>query len=369
MRQKITAPKPLPSDHTQAEDILQDSKEFLSSLLAAAPYPIIAINPDFSIKYVNPAMEELTGFSSDELIGGNFPYHFWLKGQYRKNVAGVKKALLLGGQRIEWEFRNKNGKHFWVEITDGPLIDDGELKYLISQWVDITERKQLEERLKRSNKQLRDLSAHLESIREDERARISRELHDELGQDLTGLKMDLSWLSQNLDENQESLHEKTESMKKQVDVTLQTVKRLYTELRPRVLDELGLTAAIEWLADEFQESTGIRCKVKHNFKDTNLSRSISTTIFRIFQQSLNNAYRHSDADQITINLEQTGTEIVFKINDNGRGITQEQISDPKAFGLIGMRERVRYCGGDFKITGIRNRGTRIDVKIPMRKKG
>ena len=169
---------------------------------------------------------------------------------------------------------------------------------------DITERKKAEEQLKGSTEQLRALSAHLQSVREEERTLISREIHDELGQELTGLKMDLSWLVKRLSKNQKSLISKTESMLKLVDSTIQTVRRISSELRPGVLDDLGLIAAIEWQAQDFENRTGITCDFSSSVEEIGLDRDRSTAVFRIFQETLTNVSRHAKATRVKISLEE-----------------------------------------------------------------
>jgi len=234
---------------------------------------------------------------------------------------------------------------------------------------DITEHKQAEEELKRSRQQLRDLTRHLQSVREEERSRVAREIHDELGQALTALKMDLSWLDKGLPRDQKSLLERIKSMSKLIDTTMGTVKRISAELRPGLLDDLGLIAAVEWQAVEFQNRTGIKCKVTVDPGDIILDKDLSTAIFRIFQETLTNVARHASATRIKASLKEKSGKLELKVRDNGRGITEKQISDPKSFGLIGMRERVHFYGGEVKIRGARYRGSTITVSIPLRKKG
>ncbi len=230
---------------------------------------------------------------------------------------------------------------------------------------DINERKQAEERLRTSHEQLRSLSAHLESVREEERTRMAREIHDELGQILTALKIDLSWLTKRFAKGQESLLEKTESMYELVDTAIQTVQRIAAELRPGVLDDLGLTAAIEWQAGEFEKLTEIKYEFSSNPKDIVLDQDRSTAIFRIFQETLTNVVRHANATKVKVSLKEEVGKIVLSIRDNGKGIGKKQISDPKAFGLVGMRERARFWGGEVKISSTLGKGTTVAVSIPL----
>jgi signal transduction histidine kinase len=232
--------------------------------------------------------------------------------------------------------------------------------------LDITERKRAEEQLKSSYEQLRALSARIQSIREEERTTIAREIHDELGQALTGLKMDLSWLRKKIPE--EELIEKTQSMLKLIDSTIQTVRKISTELRPGILDDLGLIAAIEWQAGDFQSRTGIKCEFDSSLEEVALEREVSTAIFRIVQETLTNVVRHANATQVNIKVGEEDGILLVEIEDNGRGITGKEVSSPKSLGLLGMRERAHLFGGELEIKGTSGERTVVMVRIPLRTK-
>ena len=234
---------------------------------------------------------------------------------------------------------------------------------------DITERKKAEAELKASREQLRELSTHLQSVREEERTRLARDIHDELGQTLTALKIDLSWLSKKLPTEQELLLEKTRAMSKIVDMTIQKVKSISAELRPGLLDDFGLVAAIEWQLGEFRELTGLRSEVSSKLKEIDSNRDRSTALFRVFQELLTNIARHADATKVKVSLTEEADNVVLKVSDNGKGITKEQVSDPRAFGLVGIRERIHFWRGKFEINGIPGKGTTAAVSIPLVKKG
>lgn len=227
------------------------------------------------------------------------------------------------------------------------------------------ERDRAEREIRNSRERLRNLSAHLQSVREEERTRMAREIHDELGQGLTALKMDVSWLNRRFLEEDAAFKKKLTSMEEVIDRTIQTVQKLSGELRPGILDDLGLAAAIEWQAEEFQNRTGIECDVSLSPEETVLNREQSTTMFRIFQETLTNVIRHARATKVEVRLEQRTGSIVLEVTDNGRGITEAEISDPKSFGLVGMRERVDFIGGEVTIVGTPNKGTRITVTLPL----
>jgi len=226
------------------------------------------------------------------------------------------------------------------------------------------EREQSEERLRRSHDQLRALTGHLQFVREEERTRIAREVHDELGQALTGLKLDLSWLSGKF-HGARGLQHKLKTMSGQIDATIHTVRRIATELRPGVLDSLGLAAAIEWQGAEFQERTGIRCEVKIDVTEPIQERDFSTACFRIFQETLTNIIRHAQATRVEVHLEQDDHELILTVRDNGRGITEKEIVHARSIGLIGMKERAAQVGGEVFFFGLPDRGTTVTIRVPL----
>ncbi len=227
------------------------------------------------------------------------------------------------------------------------------------------ERHQAEVMLRRSNEQLRALTAHLQRVREDERTRISRQVHDELGQALTGLKLDLSWLAGHLPTRSQALRQKAQALSACVDATIQTVRRISTELRPGILDNLGLVAAIEWQAQEFQLRTGIRCTTTTLTPETMWNQGFSTTFFRIFQETLTNIIHHSGASRVEVTLAAEGQALVLAIKDNGRGISEAEIASAGAIGLAGMRERAALLAGEVIFTGVPGKGTTVTVRIPL----
>jgi signal transduction histidine kinase len=234
---------------------------------------------------------------------------------------------------------------------------------------DIAKRKRVELELTSSRQQLRNLAVHTQSAREEERKSVARQVHDELGQLLTVLKMDLSWLGKRLPEERILLLEKTKTMSKLVDKTIQTVRRISTELRPGLLDDLGLIAAIEWHAEEFQNWTGIKCKVTSDCANAILGQDLSTTIFRVFQETLLNVARHANATEVKVSLRKEDGRLALEISDNGIGITKEEIADPKSFGLIGIRERILSWEGKVDIRGTPNNGTTVTASIPLDRGG
>ena len=223
-----------------------------------------------------------------------------------------------------------------------------------------------EEQLRESHEQLRALSVYLQTVREEERTRIAREVHDELGQALTSCKLDLSWIAGKLPRDLKALLAKTKALSAHIDSTIQMVRRISTELRPGVLDHLGLAAALEWQGNEFQTRTGIRCQVQADVHEPVLSQELNTTLFRIFQETLTNIIRHAGATQVSVNLKETDGQITLEVRDNGRGISKSEISNTDSMGLLGMRERAALSGGDFKINRLpHGKGTKVTVAIPL----
>jgi signal transduction histidine kinase len=231
------------------------------------------------------------------------------------------------------------------------------------------EEKETKERIRRSREQLRQLAAHLQDIREEERTRIAREIHDHFGQSLSVLKMDLAWLKKRLAERQTDLHEKLTSMAAVIDATLRMVHEVCAELRPVILDDFGLAAAIEWQAEEFRNRTGIDCDVTVETEETDLHKDQATAMFRIFQETLTNIVRHARATRVRVRLAEEAGRIVLAVEDNGRGITPAEIENSKSFGLIGIRERLYPWNGDVRFIGAPGKGTRVVVNIPAWKEG
>ncbi|MBI4681752.1 MAG: PAS domain-containing protein [Nitrospirae bacterium] len=253
-----------------------------------------------------------------------------------------------------------------VEIRALPRFDsENRIIGVIHIARDITERIRHEEQLKKSREKLRNLAAHLNAVREGERRHLAREIHDELAQALTALKMDLFWLNKKLPEDQKPLHDKAKVMSDLIDMTIYAVRRISSELRPGLLDDLGLQAAMEWQAKEFQNRTGITCEVSFSSDTINLDQERSTTIFRIFQETLTNIVRYAEATRVKASLQETPASLILEVTDNGIGITEEQISDSKSFGLIGMQERVHLLEGNIRISGVRGKGTTVTVSIPL----
>src|SRR5258706_5140715 len=217
----------------------------------------------------------------------------------------------------------------------------------------ITWRKTASEELAASRLQLQALASRQESLREDGRKRIAREIHDELGQALTGMKMETHFIRRHFEEHDKEapsrdLMKKVDDLSNSIDVTISTVRRLATDLRPPILDDLGLVAAIEWQAHDFQRRTGITCVMSSNVESIDLDADYTTAIFRIFQETLTNIIRHAEASTITVNLKRLNRKLILKVEDDGKGISPEELANGSSLGILGMRERARLIGGELQ---------------------
>jgi signal transduction histidine kinase len=258
----------------------------------------------------------------------------------------------------------------WLDFGAG-MIHVGGKPAALGIAFDITERKKVENQLNASYQQMRQLTARLQAVREEESARIAREIHDELGQTLTGIKMDLSFLEEALIEKHEyekanPLLKKLNSMSELADGAIQTVRKIATELRPAILDSMGISAAIEWQAEELEHRTGIKCEYTSTLENLKLDREHSTAIFRILQESLTNIVRHAKATKVNITLKEEADGLVLEIQDNGKGISESDVKKKNSFGLLGMKERAWLLGGRVDVQGVQGKGTTIKVKIPLK---
>jgi signal transduction histidine kinase len=250
------------------------------------------------------------------------------------------------------------------------LFDEtGQATRMIGMVQDITKRKQAEDELKKSREQLHKLTMHLQNVREDERKRIARDIHDELGQILSVFNLELLWIKKRLHIDQKSLTNKIREIMKMADGAIDSVQRISSELRPTLLDDLGLVAGIEWHAQDFERRTGIKCNLAMGPEEISLDDKLSTALFRIFQESLTNVLRHAEATSLDVSMSITGGQLVLEIKDNGRGISDKDVSGSKSLGLIGMRERVSPWSGEINVTGVTGEGTTVSVSVPLDKKG
>ncbi|PYS65468.1 MAG: hypothetical protein DMF76_02505, partial [Acidobacteria bacterium] len=293
----------------------------------------------------------------------------------RQRLSLAIEEMQRGIRRFDVEFRivRPNGEVRFLHSLGDVIRDErGRPLRRFGTAQDITERKQAEEKLRATSEQLRSLSASLQSAKEEEGARIAREIHDELGSRLTSLKWDLEGINKILSDSGEQLPElrkKLETMIELTDETIDTIRRISSELRPSILDDLGLVAAIEWQAKEFQTRTRIVCTCDCSMENVGLNRKQSTAVFRIFQEALTNVLRHAQATKIDIRTKQEDGQFVLTVSDNGRGITEAEKSDVLSLGLLGMKERARLVGGEIDIARSEEGGTAITVRVPVARNG
>jgi signal transduction histidine kinase len=271
---------------------------------------------------------------------------------------GVPVILLTGAvpEETAVDFMNKGGADFLLKSS---------LKRLGGSITNALEKNRAEEALKTSHAQLKALTAKLHSLRELETRRIAREIHDELGQELTAIKIELSRIAEKLDDKREPLAGSLHEAVNLINVTIQSVQRIVTDLRPRLLDELGLDEAICWQIEEFRKHTGIRCRLQGRTVKSSVPSPLATAIYRIVQETLTNVARHARATHVEIDLGTSARELRLTVRDNGRGIKPNELRRVTSLGVVGMRERAEMLGGQFKIRPLPGAGTEVIVTVPL----
>ncbi len=290
----------------------------------------------------------------------------------RSNVHANILAAVGSRTPSNFEFRvfnEQTGARLFIAYVDVMVDEEGQVISLIGTAQDITEKRLAEEQIRRSHEQFRLLSAHLLTVREEERTKIAREIHDELGQSLTAIKFDMAMIERDVAKMRnktlaKTFQEKLNQVHKLINSTIQTVKNISSELRPIYLD-LGVIPAIEWQSQEFQNRTGIQCNFSSEFEDIELDREKSTVMFRILQEALTNVARHAQATNVQVDLKQENLHYVLQIVDNGKGIPESELLNPKSLGLLGMRERAGVVKGDVVINVNSPQGTKVTVRIPL----
>ncbi len=359
------------TDRKRAEEARQQLATDRLLLLESSGEGIYGINRQGRCTFINSAAARMLGYLPDELLGQDMHerihYSFTGGTAYPRTACRIQETLERGtGCKVDDEvYWRKDGTDFPVEYSSFPIIEREQIIGAVVVFLDTTARKRAEQQLTLSHDQLRKLTARLESVREEERILIAREIHDELGQALTGVKLDLCLLRDQISEVSPAMMKRLESISTLVDGTIQSVQRIATELRPVVLDQLGLIPAIEWQAHEFQARTGIQCTLDVYLRTITLSHAGSTAMFRIFQEILTNVARHAQASIVHITLQEQAGSLVLDVRDNGRGVTDAELADPHSLGLVGMRERALLLGGETIVTGSPGTGTAVRVRIPL----
>jgi len=328
------------------------------------------VDRDFRVKRANDTFASLAGLPKQEIIDKKCYEVF--RGHLCDTPGCPLTRVLAGAQRIEYDAEKLrlDGRTVPCIVTATPYRNpDGEICGIVEDFKDISERQRAESELVESQQRLRELTSHLQVVREEERSRIAREIHDELGQALTALKMDLHWLRKRLPGDARDMQEKAAAMDHLIGETVRSVRRICTELRPGVLDDFGLAAAIDWQAAEFAKRSGIACNIRCEPEEIVPEKALATTIFRIFQETLTNVARHADATRVDVELTSLPNGLSLRVSDNGRGMSTQMARPGKSFGLLGIQERVRGFGGELTISPGEAGGTCIEVTIPSPEKG
>jgi PAS domain S-box-containing protein len=347
------------TERKRAEAELQESERRWKAIVSQAPGFVTIMDEEGRILYINRVSP---GYVMEDVIGTS-TLDFLLP-SYRPIARRAYRKAFQKGEIVTYDVEGQITKDrtAWYRSRVGPLYRNGKISSLILVSTDISENKRAEVALKGSFERMRQLAARLQSVREEERQRISLEIHDRLGQALTGLKLDLSSMAPGAGRENRP---RFKSILQSLDDTIRAVRKISTELRPAVLDSLGLKAAIEWQAREFQTRTKTTVRLKIPARDIDPGPDQSVALFRIFQEILTNVARHAEARSVQVDLNRAPRELRLTVADNGRGITKKALSDPASLGLLGMRERALPFGGTVDIEGQRGRGTKVTVRLPQ----
>lgn len=358
------------AERALAENSLRESEARYRALVELSPEPILVY--DFStIQYANRATLLVLNLQSlDEIIGEKITD--LVPPEYHHEIAKREQAALEGNpitDPMNMTLTFPDGTTRYLEAI-GSIIMYGGKRAAQVMVRDLTPHRLTEEALRNSREQLSSLAVHLQKIREEERTKVAREIHDELGQYLTGLKMDISFVQDLLNEKsqfngKEIINERMHMTSELLDTTVSAVRRISSELRPAVLDSLGLLAAIEWQSEEFKSRMDIDCESFITVDKINLPQQQTTAVFRILQESLTNVKKHSNAARVTITFTQEDGNYILEIKDNGKGVCTEDFQKENSFGLLGMKERAHLFGGTVDIKGESGKGTTVTVIIPI----
>ncbi len=340
----------------------------LHGIIQAAMDAIITVDDRQTVVMFNAAAEKAFGCPAAEAVGG--PLERFIPERFRaahhryvEHFGETGATTRMMGASVALLGLRGNGEEFPIDASISQITVDGRKLYTVILR-DITRRVQAEDALQRSYRELRELSATMHEVREAERLRIARELHDELAQWLTAIKMDVSWLSSHLPREQPQLVDKAEKMKKLVDTTVASVRRIAADLRPVMLDDLGLVAALESLLHDLSQRTGIVVAFKADEAGLNFGEPLSSALYRIAQEALTNVARHAQATEVRIGIRNDGDRLVLTVSDNGRGFDPAAETGRKSYGVLGIRERAYTLGGAASIESHPGGGTVVEVVIP-----
>jgi hypothetical protein len=353
------------SERRLVQEALALREAYLRSMLDNLPYLAWLKNAAGEFQAVNVAFAKAAGKARPADLVGLDDFTIWPPELAAGYVADDQEVMRSRQQKLVEEQIVDNGELRWIETFKSPVFDAaGNVIGTTGLGHDITQRRQLQEEQRRSREQLRALAAHVESVREQERVRIAREIHDELGQSLTCMGMDLAFLDRQIDPENKEASARVAALVELVKETIRCVRRISSELRPSILDDLGLGAAIEWLAHDFESRTQISCVVDVP-EDLSLPLDLATPLFRVCQEALTNVTRHASASHVAIRLDFSDGHVALTIKDNGRGITEEEIKRYGSLGLLGMKERIAILGGTLDVEGKPGEGTTLAIQIPL----
>jgi len=313
---------------------------------------------------INSAILTQFNATTQEELLGMTPAQF-----FAHDVATAKERWReffdLGYLHTETDERRLDGTPLRIEGDYMVIYDEsGRIAGHFGIQRDVTDKYKENEQIRVSREQLRALASRLQKVREEERTEVAREIHDELGQALTGLKLDIAWMKNRLPRDHEMM-DQCVSVIQRIDQTLNAVRRIATSLRPSVLDQLGLAAALEWQGQEFRTRTGIDVRMQISTDHVHIPDELGSSVFRILQESLTNIARHAKATRVTIRLDQTPSQLSLEITDNGVGAPPKCLDGTESLGVVGMRERALACGGEFTISGYPNHGTTVSLLVPL----
>ena len=378
----------------EAEVRLKESELTFRSLFEHSTEPFLLLDGSIVVNCNNAVLKMLSCGSKDQIVGRTLESlspQGGPRGMFssRKVRSLMKSACARGSCRTEWRVSTCDGNEIPVELSMTSIVLEGK-GLLFTVMKDVTPWKEaqnvllhakteledavkertselvaINQELKTSREELRHLSEYLQRAREYERNRIAREVHDHVGQFLTGLKMNLVYQAQNPPEDSGVLVEQTKLMVDQIDRAIHSVQEICSELRPTMLGHFGLMEAIRWYLGDFQKRTGIKCSASVDSGIPSLHEDLNILLFRIFQEAMTNILRHARATRVAVKLKCEGNTLLLKIRDNGRGILKEEVMHPRSFGIVGIRERVRFWGGKSEFKGSPNRGTTVTVWLPM----
>ena len=353
----------------RAQEALRDAERFFHATIDSLTDRVLVLDQAGSLVHANQACLAFVGHTPRPLQYLEFceTDPRWQRSAGRELAAGIR-AVIAGTAdtfALEYEFITRSGPR-WSQARISRFLGEGPLRVVVAH-TDITERKLMDGALRQSHAQLRQLALHLETAKEDERKRISRDIHDELGQNLLALRIDISMLSARTEGSHPRLHHRVGAVLSNVDTTIKSVRGIINELRPMALD-LGLQAAIEWQVGDFRKRSGVACRllIRDEALFAAIGSQVEIVLFRIVQEALSNVMRHAQASQVEIELSSDACAVYVVISDNGIGITPQQQRKKQCFGLIGIAERVTALGGHFEVgMPASGAGCRLSLQIPL----